>query len=183
MGGKRPSNILLTGRPGCGKTTLLVRLAERLAPRRLAGFYTEEIREGGRRTGFGVRTFGGAEGVLSSVRFTRGPRVGRYRVDVEGFESVAVPELERPLEEVDLFLVDEIGKMECFSRRFVEAMRRLLDAPVPLVATVARKGGGFIAEVRQRPDVALLEVTRENRDDLPRRLCRMLGAGNRIRSP
>jgi len=162
MGGKRPSNILLTGRPGCGKTTLLVRLAERLAPRRLAGFYTQEIREGGRRTGFGVRTF---------------------RVDVEGFESVAVPELERPLEEVDLFLVDEIGKMECFSRRFVEAMRRLLDASIPVVAAVAMKGGGFIAEARARPDVALFEVTRENRDDLPRRICRMLDAGNRASLP
>ena len=173
---RHATNILLTGRPGCGKTTVIVRLAECLAGRRIAGFYTQEVREGGRRTGFGVRTFGGAEGTLSSVHFTRGPRVGRYRVDVEGFEAVIAPELWTPPEQVNLFLVDEIGKMECFSRRFVAAMRRILDAPVPVVATVAMKGGGFIAEVRQRPDVALLEVTHQNRDALPRDLARRFTA-------
>ncbi|PYK36728.1 MAG: hypothetical protein DME60_13840, partial [Verrucomicrobia bacterium] len=36
--------VLLTGRPGCGKTTLIKRVVSNLA-RRAGGFYTEEIRQ------------------------------------------------------------------------------------------------------------------------------------------
>ena len=46
------SNILLTGHPGIGKTTVIMRLAERLVDRTLAGFYTEELRLGAQRQGF-----------------------------------------------------------------------------------------------------------------------------------
>ncbi|MBI2218916.1 MAG: hypothetical protein HYU51_16645 [Candidatus Rokubacteria bacterium] len=50
--------------------------------------------------------------------------------------------------------VDEIGKMECLSRAFVEAVRALLDTAMPVVATVAARGGGFIEEVKRRRDGA-----------------------------
>jgi nucleoside-triphosphatase len=62
--------------------------------------------------------------------------------------------------------VDEIGKMECFSRRFVELIARLLDGDVPFLATVAMKGGGIITEVKQRSDVELVKVHEGNRDNL-----------------
>ncbi len=54
--------------------------------------------------------------------------------------------------------------MECFSQRFVEAVTGLLDSRQLMVATVARKGSGFIEEVKGRSDVELWEVTRKNRD-------------------
>jgi len=155
------------GQPGCGKTTVLIRIAELLNEKRIAGFTTREIRSGGERTGFSIRTFGGVEGVLSSVRFASGPRVGRYRVDVAGFEKIVLPELVRPAVEIDLFLIDEIGKMECFSKGFVEAVGKILDSRTPLAATVALRGGGFIAETKARSDVEIIEVTRANRDALP----------------
>jgi nucleoside-triphosphatase len=66
--------------------------------------------------------------------------------------------------------VDEIGKMECLSPAFVDATRGLLDAGVPLVATVGQRGGGFIAEVKRRRDVTLWEITRANRDAMPARV-------------
>jgi len=161
-------NVLLTGRPGIGKTTVIMRLAELVRDRdNLAGFYTEEIRDGGVRRGFGAATFSGKSTVLAHVAFKAGPRVGRYRVDVPAFEELVIPELARP---ADLVLIDEIGKMECFSSRFVEVVRGLLDSPTPLVATVAVKGGGFIAEVRARSDVDIQEVTASNREELPQRL-------------
>jgi len=162
-----PRKMLLTGRPGCGKTTVIMRLAELLPGRRTAGFYTQEIRSGGRRTGFSVRTFGGMQGLLSSVDVADGPRVGRYRVDVAGFEKIVMPELTKAPAEAELFLIDEIGKMECFSRMFVEAMRRILDADVALVASVALRGSGFIAEVKNRQDVSIMEVSPANRNSLP----------------
>ena len=161
------TNHLLTGRPGIGKTTALRRLAELLGGWRLAGFYTEEVRVGGRRRGFGITTFDGREGMLADVGH-RGPwRVGKYGVDVEGFERLVCPILEAAAEEADVVLVDEIGKMECFSRRFCEAVERLADAPTLLVATIAARGGSLIAAMKRRPDAQLHTLTLANRDDMP----------------
>jgi nucleoside-triphosphatase len=159
--------ILLTGRPGSGKTTVVRRLAELLASRTLAGFYTEEIRVAGQRQGFAIRTFSGTTGTLAHTR-TCGPyRVGRYGIDVAAFERVVLPELARP---AGVLLIDEIGKMECFSAPFVQAVRDLLDGPAPIVATVALHGTGLIADVKRRPDAKLLKVTPGTRDALPAQL-------------
>lgn len=160
-------HILLTGRPGIGKTTVIIRLAARLECARVAGFYTREIRVAGSRVGFEAVTLSGRSGRLAHVE-QRGPhRVGRYGIDVVGFEALVLPELERTS---DVFLIDEIGRMECFSSRFVTAVRRILDGPRRVVATVALSGGGFIAEVRNRPEVEIWQVEPDNRDDLPARL-------------
>lgn len=43
---------------------------------------------------------------------------------------------------------------------------RLLDGDVPVLATIALKGGGFIATVKQRSDVELVQVHEGNRDGL-----------------
>jgi len=173
-----PIRILLTGRPGCGKTTVLMHLAELLEGRAIAGFYTQEIRKGGQRWGFGVRTLSQHEGILSSVDLKEGPSVGRYRVDVDGFERLVLAELNQPAERVAIYLIDEIGKMECFSRAFVESVRRLLATERSLVATVAQKGAGFIEEVKAYPGTETIEVTLANRGQLPGRLARrLLSAG------
>jgi nucleoside-triphosphatase len=163
------TTILLTGRPGVGKTTVIRRLADLLASRAIAGFYTEEIREAGQRRGFGAATFSGGSCVLAHVGLRSRQRVGRYGVDVAAFEELVLPELARPC---GLMLIDEIGKMECHSAGFVDAARKLLESSTPVVATVAVSGTGFIAEVKRRPDVTIWEVTRENRDELPRRVVR-----------
>ncbi len=170
-----PRHVLLTGRPGVGKTTVLTRLAELLKGRRVAGFVTGEMRKGGQRQGFGATTFSGGSCVLARVGFSSPHRVGRYGVDVAAFEALVLPELSRPCH---VLLIDEIGKMECFSAAFVERIRKQLDGRVPIVATVAASGGGFIAEVKQRPDVELWQVTRENRDQLPAALA--LGVSSQL---
>jgi len=166
-------NILVTGRPGIGKTTVICRLAGLLHGRRVAGFYTEEIRKEGERLGFRAVTFSGARALMAHVDMPGRQRVGRYRVDVGALERIVLPELERPC---DVMLVDEIGKMECFSSAVVDAIRELLSGPVPVVATVAPSGGGFIAEVKARPDVHIHEVGHQNRDALPSLIARSLEA-------
>jgi nucleoside-triphosphatase len=93
-------------------------------------------------------------------------RVSRYGVDLEGFERLVCPMLEA-IGEAEVVLIDEIGKMECASRRFCAAVERLADAPVPLVATVAARGGGLIAAIKQRHDVRIHTLTRANRDAIP----------------
>jgi nucleoside-triphosphatase len=169
------NNLLLTGLPGCGKTTVVRRVVERLSGRRLAGFYTQEIRREGRRLGFEAVALGGRRAVLAHVDLRTKRRVGRYGVDVAALDAVVEAELRKSPDDVDLFVIDEIGKMECFSRLFVEAATALLESTVPVLATIALKGGGFIAEVKARPDVELLTVTAANRGDLPDRLVEGLG--------
>lgn len=158
------TSLLLTGAPGVGKTTVIRRVAEQLAGARLGGFYTEEIRVAGSREGFRLIGFDGSERILAHTRLPA-PRVSKYGVDVAALDAAVAALLDPEAGEV--FLVDEIGKMECLSERFVVAMRRLLDSGRVVVATVALRGGGFIAEVKRRSEVALREVTRANRDALP----------------
>jgi nucleoside-triphosphatase len=158
-------NILITGIPGIGKTTLIKELAENLKSLNPAGFYTEEIREGGSRLGFGLASFDGHESILSHVKISSRFRVGKYRVDIAGFESF--------LEQIDFFdpkvglvIIDEIGKMECFSDRFKKLILDLLDSEKGVIATIAMKGGGMIEKVKRRPDVKIFEITRDSRDRL-----------------
>jgi nucleoside-triphosphatase len=171
--------VLLTGPPGVGKTTIVRRVIALLPGLRTAGFYTEEVRGRGGRTGFRVVTLDGRSARLASIGEDGGPRVGRYRVHVGDFEALAVPDIEPSLD-VDLVVVDEIGKMECLSAAFVAAARRALTAPVPLLGTVARTGGGLIAEAKVAPGVSVLAVSAANRDRLPAELAARFAADRRL---
>jgi nucleoside-triphosphatase len=162
----RTSNLLITGRPGVGKTTVLVDAVRRLEDVRLAGLVTGEIREAGRRMGFAAETLTGDRRVMAHVEIASPHRVGRYGVDVAAIDDVVELALaEEPA--ADAFVIDEIGKMELFSARFVAAMERLLADPRPLVASIAQRGPGLIAEARRRPDAELWGVDVGNRDAMP----------------
>ena len=100
-----------------------------------------------------------------------GPRVADYGVDVAAVDELAEEVLD-PGRAPDVWLLDEIGKMECLSDRFVEAVRALLDGPRPVVATVGAGGPDFMEAVRRREDAELWRVTRDNRDALPGKLDR-----------
>ena len=166
------ARILLTGPPRCGKTTAVQQVAARFSGR-AAGFYTREVREQGERVGFEIVTLEGGVAWLSHVNFPGPQRVGKYGVSLENLHRVGLPALEwQP--GIDLLVVDEIGKMECLSSRFLEALERLWDAPVPLLLTVAGKGGGYIQKVKEKPDKTLITVTPGNRDGLPEKILKLL---------
>jgi nucleoside-triphosphatase len=164
----KPHVLLITGRPGIGKTTVIRRVADLLEDRRLRGFYTEEVREGGERRGFRLVGFDGTTRMIAHVDFPKSQRVGRYGVDADAIKEAAA--LLRPDSTAYVCLVDEIGKMECLSDDFVAAMRVLISGRAPVVATVGARGGGFIAEVKRRPECELWQVTSANRDELPSRI-------------
>jgi nucleoside-triphosphatase len=134
-----------------------------------SGFFTEEIRESGRRVGFRIETIEGERGTLAHVEFSGPPRVGRYGVDLEEFDRIALPSLaEAPRSGVTV--IDELGKMELASERFRDAVSRLLEQAVPLVATVHAYRHPFTDALKRREDVELERITRQNRDRLPERL-------------
>jgi nucleoside-triphosphatase len=158
--------VLVEGRPGAGKTTVAERLAELVDAR---GFVTRELREDSRRVGFVVEALGGGRAVLAHVELPGPPRVGKYGVDLEAFERVALPALAR-VREGDVVVVDELGKMELASERFVAAVERLLEQPLSLFATVHVFAHPFTDALKRRPDVEVVKLTRANRDRLPAEL-------------
>jgi len=166
--------LLLSGVPGVGKSSVLRKVKQLLAGRPLRGFLTDEVRSArGQRLGFQIESFDGRGARLADISSRSPYRVGRYGVDLSALERIALPAL--ALDERAVYLVDEIGKMECLSSAFVEAVMRLLDSGRPLIATVAQRGEGFIADVKRRPDAELWQVMRETRDELPARIIHWLG--------
>lgn len=151
-----------------------MRILERLKGVKAAGFYTEEIRQGDRREGFRWKRLDGKEGILSGVDIKGRLRVGRYGVDVAGFERDVVPVLELNQGDVDVFVIDEIGKMECLSEKFVEAVRKLLAGDKPVVATIAIKSGGFISEAKKAAGIELLTITERNREAVVEQIMKKL---------
>lgn len=156
------ARILLTGLPRCGKTTAVMKIIAHLNMDKIAGFYTQEIRVAGIRRGFSWCRLDDATGTLAHIDIKSPFRVGKYGVDVASFEKSVVPILDTEKTDTQLFVIDEIGKMECFSKEFVAAIRRLFKSDKSVLATVALKGSGLISEVKDYPDTKLFNLTRHN---------------------
>ena len=166
---------LLTGSPGCGKTTLIRRVLAAF-PGPAVGFYTQEIREGSRRVGFEVVTLDGRRGVLAHVNI-RGPhRVGKYGVDLNALDSLAVGAIWEALDQGALVVIDEIGPMEIKLARFRQAVLDALQSDALLLGTIARRSTPFTDQIKALPGVALIEVRRDNRETLLAPILARLGA-------
>jgi len=156
--------ILLTGLPGCGKTTAVMKVIANLDPEKVAGFYTQEIRQNNVRKGFSWNCLDGTTGFLAHIDIKSPFRVSKYGIDVAGFEKSILPILDAEQTSAELFIIDEIGKMECFSKKFVTTVRKLFASDKSVLATIAQKGTGLISEVKNYPDTKLFTLTIQNRD-------------------
>ena len=167
--------LLLTGRPGVGKTTVVKAVTEALGER-AGGFYTEEIRGPGGRKGFRLVTLDGQEVVMAHVNLRgRGrPRVGRYGVDVGAIERVGVAALRQAMQKGQIVVVDEIGKMELFCGGFKEAVLLAVGGPYTVVATAMAKPNPWVDGLKAMPNVTTWEVTFGNRNGLAEQVAQWL---------
>jgi len=142
----------------------------------MTGFFTEEIREEGRRVGFQGVTLDGMAFPLAHVRFGGTLRIGPYGVDLTGLESIGIEAL-TPKEPGTLVVLDEVGKMECLSEAFKERVAQLLEDDTPLIATVAAVGVGFVKRVRNNTRAKHFTMTRGESEGMAGEIARMaLGA-------
>ncbi|KAI8536804.1 hypothetical protein RHMOL_Rhmol10G0285400 [Rhododendron molle] len=178
--------FLVTGSPGVGKTTLIIKVLECLKTShpnlKVQGFYTREIREGSERVGFEVVTLDGRRGPLASTTNSssesfRWPTVGKYKVDLASFESLALPELQVK-EDTDLFVIDEVGKMELYSSSFFPAVLKVLESNIPILASIpVPKAGRDVPEVarlRNHSAATVFTLNTGNRDAVKERVYSLL---------
>jgi len=157
--------VLLTGRPGCGKTTLVKRVVKELA-QSAGGFYTEEIRKDRERVGFKIVTLDGKEGVFAHVNFKTQQRVGKYGLYLSPLETIGIEALHEAVRARQLTVIDEIGPMEIRSPIFRDVVNEALDSRAPVLGTITARPFPFTNAIKKRRDVTLIEVRGDNREQL-----------------
>ena len=167
------SVYLLTGSPGTGKTTV-IRQAIAGSEIKAGGFYTEEIRSGGIRQGFRIVTLDGHDAILSHVDNPSRYRVSKYGVDIQNLDNIGVAAIERAIAESDLIVIDEIGKMELFSPRFREAALKAIDSGKRVLGTIMLNPHPLADDIKRRPDVKVMELTRSNHEQVLREITNWL---------
>lgn len=156
--------ILLTGEPRVGKTTVIQKIIENLDCE-FSGFYTQEIREGNERTGFKIITFQGTEKILAHVNIKGSPRVSKYGIDLQALDSVVSESLEKAVQQnKSVFVIDEIGAMEIFSKNFCAVVSKLLSGNFLVIGTIVKRSFPFTDKIKSMPNVTLLEVSRDNQE-------------------
>jgi len=169
------TNILITGPPGCGKSTLIEKVINRMEEP-VTGFFTREIKDKGKRVGFSINTLDGREGILAHQNIMSQFRVGKYGVNIEDIDSLAVSAI-ISVQREQVILIDEIGKMECFSDLFKKTLIQVLDSPNCVIGSIALKGGSFIQGIKNRDDVTMSSVTPETRDSLVEKILDFIKKG------
>ncbi|MBM4466227.1 MAG: NTPase [Chloroflexi bacterium] len=155
--------ILLTGRPRVGKTTIIKEVVRRLSGQ-AGGFYTEEMRERGRRQGFKIVTLDGQEGILAHVGIKSPMRVSKYGVNLTDLEEIGVAAIGEAMAHKDCVVIDEIGKMELFSQAFKDAVWEAIHSDKPVLGTITLASHPWADHVKALPQVTVVVVTEANRD-------------------
>ncbi len=154
-------NIFVTGNPRSGKSTLIQRLLDEISDKKVSGFVTPEIRINDVRQGFKIIDLvSKEEEILASLNIKHGPSVSRYKVNVEGIDAIMDKFLEN-YESSEYVIIDEIGMMEFYSKKFRETVRMVLSSDKKVVATLSKK---FVKEYKDKGQIYTL--TRENFDDV-----------------
>ncbi len=157
----------MTGSPSVGKTTVLTRTIEALVERgfRVGGMISREVGGNGARVGFEIIDIESSKrGWLAQVNQGSGPIVGRYRVNVKDLEEVGVESIKQAIQNCDVGVIDEIGPMELFSEKFVDAASRALQSQKLVLAVVHWKATDrLVVDAKTMDDAEVFLVTLENR--------------------
>jgi nucleoside-triphosphatase len=155
-------NILVTGQPKSGKSTLLFNVVENIQNK--IGFLTKEIRKEGIRTGFELVSCNGEVEVIADITEVTQNKVGKFYVQIENVDPFfgKIPSYEKD----DLLYIDEIGQMQLLSKKFKEVVLGFLDSQNTCISTITSVyDDEFVKTVKEREDVILIEITPENRDE------------------
>ena len=178
---KSIKNILLTGQPKAGKSYTLSKLIESFQKNKnikIKGMLTNELTFAGTRVGIKIKDIKKEEEELFAIKFFKNDKynpsnlktLGNYQIDTEALDRIALP-IFNNLENCNLLIIDEIGRMELESEKFKKEIEKVFNISKSenfvILATVPIKDDvNFVEELKNRNDTELIELSRENRDDV-----------------
>lgn len=166
-------NIFISGKPACGKTTLIMEILKELKLN-AGGFYTSEIREGKVRKGFKITTLNGKEGILAHVNIKSPYRVSKYKVNIKDLEEIGVKSILGSLKRNKITTVNELGKMEMKSEKFKKAVLTALDSENKVLGTIKLTPDPFTDKIKRRKDTKVFYLTKENRKRIKKQIIKLL---------
>ncbi|MCX7784736.1 MAG: NTPase [candidate division WOR-3 bacterium] len=160
--------ILITGKPRSGKTTLIKKLLSLLPNISFGGFFTEEIKENGKRIGFKIVTTFGEQGVLAHQKYRSSLRISRYGVNLADLEIIGINSLKKALQEKDLIIIDEIGKMELMSDKFKSAIQEIFHKAnrQAVIATIPISNIPFLNHLKSYPNTVVFDTSKQKIEDI-----------------
>lgn len=168
--------ILLTGKPGIGKSTVLQKVRKSYNGEKM-GIISHEIRsKEGERIGFEAENLAGKKKIFAHKHLIKSDHVvgKKYFVDLEAIDNFVVPEIEKGISENALVFIDEIGRMQAFSSKFLKAIRKLLNSKSSVLGTIVYEPEQWSLEFRSHPESVLVTVNEKNRDLLPKVIAEVL---------
>ncbi|GAC1443020.1 MAG: NTPase [Chloroflexota bacterium] len=159
------STYLVTGEPGIGKTTVIRQVVSTMRLR-AAGFYTEDLRMRGERQGFRIVTIDGDTALLAAAGLPGPVQVSKYGVDVVELERVGVAALQRAMERGHVLVVDELGKMQLYSRALRQVVLQAIRGGHPVLGTIMQGRNPYADRIKAHHNVELLTLREDNRQDV-----------------
>jgi nucleoside-triphosphatase len=154
-------NLFVTGKPACGKTTLIREVCFKNIDK-IGGFYTQEIYEANERQGFLLKTFDGNEGVLAKKGMKSSHKLNKYGIDLSVLENIGIKAVYNAMEDKKIIVIDEIGSMEIISEVFRKALMDSLGSSLKVLASIRYQSQPFTNEIKQMSDSSIVYLSRDN---------------------
>jgi len=162
--------FFITGRPGIGKTTVLLNAANELKNKgySVGGMLSREVRQEGTRVGFEIVDFTtGRRGWLAHVNQPAGPQVSKYRINLHDLDQIGVNAIRDAVKDAEVVIVDEIGPMELFSSAFKQVINDAVESQKLVLGVIHHSTRDpIINSLKNRNDAEIVEATMENRQRL-----------------
>jgi len=165
-------HYFLTGEPGIGKSTAIKRFFD-LSGVSCDGFFTLWTSRTGDRT---LKMYAADSSVPEAEWKSVDIAVfnnGEFTIYGELFDSFGADVI-KTAGRKRVIVMDEVGRMEKNSPRFIDSIFEKLDGNIPVVGVLKLMETKLFDDISNHPNTEIIPVTLDNRDDIPRYLISQL---------
>lgn len=153
-------NLFLTGDIEVGKSTILKKILEKINMT-MGGYITEKHIRDNTKTFIVKSLYNCVENhTIAKVNTKKRSK----EVFLDSFESKLPSILDNSLKNRDLIVLDELGFMENHVGEFTSKVYEILDSKKPAFGVIKDFDCEFLNTIRNREDVIVVEITKNNRD-------------------